>query len=388
MSSAEFVERSEAAPVTRVRVAVGRDANVDLDALTRFARGWERTLGVTIDVSGADGVAELRPSDEPLVVDAGTAALLGTLADGRTVVVDFDGAAASLDPGLSGPARIGGRGIDGYRWAIRYLVSRGAWPVATYRYGREAEQLADLRLPVGEGPHPVVVLIHGGGWKHRWQRDLMAPIAVDLAEHGFASWNVEFRRVGGGGGWPATFDDVRAAIDALAAVDEVARLDLDRVCFLGHSSGGHLALWAAADGQTRVRPALVVAIAAVSDLVEAARRQLVGGENIVVGLLGGTPEEVPKRYAAASPRARLPLGTPQLLVQGLRDYIPDLVDLNRSYARAAREAGDDVELVELPDVEHLEPIESASAAWHRIRDKLERALGSPRDLVHTRTETN
>jgi acetyl esterase/lipase len=385
--SIELVERWEAAPITHVRVAVGRGANVDLDALGHFASGWETTLGVTIEVSDAEQVTELDPS-LPLVVDAETALSLGVRADGRTVSVGFDGATANLNPGRSGQARIAGRGIDGYRWAIRYLISRWAWPAATYRYGRETEQLADLRLPAGEGPHPVVVLIHGGGWKHRWQRDLMAPIAVDLAQRGFASWNVEFRRVGGGGGWPTTFDDLRVAIDALAAVDEAASFDLDRVCFLGHSSGGHLALWAAADGQTRVRPALVVAVAAVTDLVEASRRQLVGGENIVVGLLGGTPDEVPERYAAASPAARLPLGTPQLLVQGLRDYIPDLVDLNRSYARAARAAGDDVELVELPEVEHLEPVESTSAAWNRIGGKLEHALASPRELPRIRTEAN
>jgi acetyl esterase/lipase len=387
VSSVELVESWQAAPITQVRVAVGRVANVDIDALSQFALGWEASLGVTIEVGGAEDLAGLDPS-EPLVVDAETAALLGRRTTGRTVAVDFDGATADLDRVLEGAARIGGRGIGGYRWAIRHLVSRGAWAATTYRYGGEAEQFADLRLPAGGGPHPLVVLIHGGGWKHRWQRDLMAPIAVDLAQRGFASWNVEFRRVGGGGGWPTTFDDLRAAIDAVAAVDEAGLLDLQRVCFLGHSSGGHLALWAAADGQTRVRPALVVAIAAVTDLVEAWRRQLVGGENIVLGLLGGTPTEVPERYAAASPAAMLPLGMPQLLVQGLRDYIPDLVDLNRSYARAARAAGDDVELVELPDVEHLEPVESSSAAWNLTGDKLEHALGSSRKLARTRTEAN
>lgn len=387
MSSVELVERWEAAPVTRVRVAVGRAANIDLGALSQFARGWETSLGVTIDVGDAQDLGGYDRS-EPLVVDAETAALLGGRTAGRTVTVDFDGATADLDRSLQGTARIAGRGIGGYRWAIRHLASRGAWPAATYRYGGEDEQFADLRLPAGEGPHPLVVLIHGGGWKHRWQRDLMAPIAVDLAERGFASWNVEFRRVGGGGGWPTTFDDLRTAIDAVTAVDEAPVLDLDRVCFLGHSSGGHLALWAAGERHTRVRPALVVAIAAVTDLVEAWRRQLVGGENIVLGLLGGTPADVPERYAAASPTARLPLGMPQLLVQGLRDYIPDLVDLNRSYARAARAAGDDVELVELPEVEHLEPVESSSAAWNLTRDKLEHALGSSRASARTRTEAN
>jgi acetyl esterase/lipase len=387
VSAVELVERREAAPVTCVQVIVGRDANVDLDTLARFAQAWAQSLGVAIDVSKAERSANALRSGVPLVVDSGTAEALSRVVNDGVVIVDFDGAAAQLGPGLPDPDRIGGRGIDGYRWAVRHLVSSRAWPVSTYRYGEEADQLADLRLPATDGMHPAVVLIHGGGWKHRWQRDLMAPIAIDLVKRGYASWNIEFRRVGGRGGWPMTFDDVRAAIDALPSVEERANLDLDRVCFLGHSSGGHLALWAAGE-QTRVRPALVVAIAAVSDVVEAERRQLVGGENIILQLLGGAPVDMPDRYTATSPRARLPLGIPQLLVQGLRDYIPDLVDLNRSYEAAARAAGDDVELLELAGVEHLEPIESTSAAWHRIRDELERTLTPSGVLSITKEEAD
>lgn len=350
---------------------MGQDANVDLEALSRFARDWERALGVAIEVSPATPTAASSTAGQPFV------AVIDDLPEATAahrVVVDFDGATANLDQGPDLPARIGGRGIEGCRWAIRHLVSRYRWPAATYRYGPAAEQVADLRLPTGEGPHPLVVLIHGGGWKHRWQRDLMAPIAVDLAEHGIASWNIEFRRVGGGGGWPTTFDDLRAAIDALPTVEEADRVDFGSIYFLGHSSGGHLALWAAKHGETQLQPALVIAIAAVTDLAEASRRQLIGGENIAARLLGGTPDEVPERYAAASPIARLPLGTPQLLVQGLSDYIPDLIDLNRCYARAARAAGDSVELVELAEADHLGPIEPTTGAWQQIRGRLESAL--------------
>jgi acetyl esterase/lipase len=361
------VEHRDRAPVVRVFLAVGRDSGVDVDTLTDFAQAWEQELGVVIEVG--DELIDLKAGDA-MVVDSGLASSLRPSIYGRTLIVDFDGSKALLDADSNGPGRIAGRGLQGYRWAIRHLVAQGAWPVDTYRYGEEHDHRADLRLPETGGPHPLVVLVHGGGWKHRWTRDLMAPIAVDLAKHGCATWNVEYRRVGGGGGWPTTFDDLRMAINALTQIEEAGLFDLDRVCFLGHSSGGQLALWAASDTETLVRPSQVVAIAPITDLVEASRRQLIGGENIAAGLLGGTHEEVPERYAAVSPRANLPLGVDLLLVQGLNDYIPDLVDLNRSYAIAARAAGDEVEHAELPDADHLSPIEPASAAWRLIRDKL------------------
>jgi acetyl esterase/lipase len=290
--------------------------------------------------------------------------------------VRFSDAGGYLRTGDEDPRAdvIVGRGIEGYYWAIRHLVSRGSWPVTTYRYGDHEDGIGDLRLPCGDAPHPVVVTIHGGGWKQRWQRDLMAPLAVDLARRGFATWNVEFRRVGGSGGWPTTFEDVDAAIAFLNTVASGLELDLERACFLGHSSGGHLALLAAARGQTGIRPSLVVSIAGIPDLVEAARRELIGGENIAARLLGGAPSEVPDRYAKASPSELLPLGYKQLLVQGLADYIPDLIDLNRGYARAAQSAGDAVRLLELPSVEHLEPIEPTTQAWRQIAGEIEKAL--------------
>src|SRR5262249_13584759 len=226
-----------------------------------------------------------------------------------------------------GVFRIAGRGVGGYRWGALHVLRRSAWPFTEVRYGSHPEQVADLRIPRGPGPHPVVVLLHGGGWKDLWRRDIMEGLAVDLAEHGLASWNLDFRRVGpSGGGWTATFDDVAAGMDALVAPGD--RLDLGRIAIVGHSAGGALALSQAArsrrEGLQGLR--LAVSIAGVVDLVEASRRGLVGGETIVHMLLGGTPAEVPERYQAVSPRHLVPIGVPQLLVQGFLDYIPDLVD--------------------------------------------------------------
>ena len=119
----------------------------------------------------------------------------------------------------------------------------------THRYGSDRSQRADLYLPaprrraLQNGPHPVMVLIHGGSWRKRYGRIVMRALAGDLLRRGWAVWNIEYRRVGNGGGWPATFEDVAAAIDHLDRLD--APLDLTRVSMLGHSAGGHLALWAA-----------------------------------------------------------------------------------------------------------------------------------------------
>ena len=125
------------------------------------------------------------------------------------------------------------------RRLILDLLTRGA----VHRYGRDRSQLADLRLPPGAGPHPLMILIHGGSWDKRYGRTVMRGLAGDLVRRGWATWNIEYRRLGIGGGWPTTFEDVAAAIDHLDTLD--APLDRGRVSMLGHSAGGHLALWAA-----------------------------------------------------------------------------------------------------------------------------------------------
>ena len=124
-------------------------------------------------------------------------------------------------------------------------MRRARGDVRTVRYGVGPEQVADLRVPEGAGPHPVAVVLHGGFWLERYRRDLMDGPAADLTARGWATWNVEYRRLGAsGGGWPATFEDVAAAVDHLPDVD--APLDLGRVSAVGHSAGGHLAGWLAA----------------------------------------------------------------------------------------------------------------------------------------------
>lgn len=198
----------------------------------------------------------------------------------------------------------------------------------------------------------VAVLIHGGFWRERYGRELEGGIARDLVARGWAVWNIEYRRLGGGGGWPATFEDVEAAIRALP-------LEASRLVAIGHSAGGHLALWAAAEGLVGE----AVSQAGALDLDALSR--LGTSDNVVNLLLGGTPDEVPHRYARASPRRRLPIGARLLLVHGERDDdVP--VHISREFAAAAREAGDDCSLVVIEDEGHYEHLEPGSRCWGAV----------------------
>jgi pimeloyl-ACP methyl ester carboxylesterase len=201
----------------------------------------------------------------------------------------------------------------------------------------------------------------------------MTDVCVDLAAHGLAAWNVEYRRVGAGGGWPDTFHDLAACIDLLA--DLGAPLDLEHVVSVGHSAGGQLAFWAAArqtlpadapGGAPRVRIAAAVSQAGVLDLTLAAG--LMPSSTPTRALLGD-PAKNYERYVLASPRERLPLGIPQLVLHGDRD---DTVSMRiaTSYAAAARAAGDACELLVLTHTGHFEHIEPGTEAWHVARDWL------------------
>ena len=247
-------------------------------------------------------------------------------------------------------------------------------PGRAVRWADHPGGVAELHLPRGAGPHPVVVLVHGGSWRDWFDRRVMRPLAHDLRRRGWAAWNVEYRRIGrSGGGWPTTFDDVAAAVDALADVD--APLDLDRVVLLGHSAGGQLALWAAgrdglpagAPGEgPRVHPRAVVATAPVTDLERLGGLTAPGG--LVNRLLGGGPAEVPERYALTSPIRRVPLRMPALLVHGAEDRTVS-VGQSRRYAQAARAAGARVELVE-PRAAHRDHVDPRSTAWAAVTSRL------------------
>jgi acetyl esterase/lipase len=232
-------------------------------------------------------------------------------------------------------------------FTLRVIGSALQRPARRLRYGSHRDQNAELFLPDGVAPFALVVVLHGGWWRASRTRTKLytRPLSLDLVRHGFAVLNAEYRRVGGGGGWPETFEDARAVV-ALARDQPEA----GRVAVLGHSAGGHLALYAAAEGGVDA----VAALAAPSDL-----EARPGPET--EALMGGAPSDVPDRYALGNPIRRVPLGVPTLLVHGTRDEtVP--VKRSRDFAAAARATGDDVTLVE-PDADHREVIDPQHPAW-------------------------
>lgn len=241
-----------------------------------------------------------------------------------------------------------------------------------FTYGDDPDQHADLHVPTGRSKG-VVVVIHGGFWRAQYDASLGVPLAEDLARHGWTAWNLEYRRVGGGGGWPETFDDVAAGIDRLADVPEVAT---GVVLTLGHSAGGHLAAWAASRGRhARWRPARVavtgvVSQAGVLDLGAAYDENL--GAGAVEQLLGRPPGPSSDEV---DPVRQVPLEVPVVCVHGRSDTIVPLSQ-SRRYVAAAEATGARARLVEV-EGDHFTVIDPASAAWERTVRLLDDLAGTP-----------
>jgi acetyl esterase/lipase len=253
-------------------------------------------------------------------------------------------------------------------------------------YGDDAMQFGNLYLPPGPGPHPVAIVIHGGFWRAPYSYTLMTGLAGDLAQHGIAAWNIEYRRVGDPqGGWPNTLLDVAMAADHLKRIASHYPLDLQRVITIGHSAGGHLALWLAArpripqdsivtGSQTQHTPLTITRVisqAGVVDLEMAWRMNL--GNGAAAELLGGSCSAVPERYSAASPAALLPLGVPQVLIHGTADdRVP--FAMSQAYAAKAQAAGDTIQFITLPGADHFVLIDATSTAWAKTVQAIQELL--------------
>jgi acetyl esterase/lipase len=229
-------------------------------------------------------------------------------------------------------------------------------------YGPGPDQYGELSVPTGVARPGVAVVIHGGFWRALYEASLGRPLAADLARRGWVAWNIEYRRVGAGGGWPGTLDDVSAAVDHLGQLD----VDRSRVVTVGHSAGGHLATWLAGRREAQVPVTGVLAQAGVLDLRTAWRERV--GDRAVLDLLGGSPDDVPERYDAADPMTRIPLAVPVVCVHAPAD---DVVPISQSeaYVDAATAAGSDARLIRASG-DHFTLIDPQSPDWHIAVDAL------------------
>ena len=267
-------------------------------------------------------------------------------------------ACASLGPmpaAVTGPASLS--------WADVQALSP---PPAGQRiaYGADPAQYGVLRLPAQSSPAPVIVLIHGGCWLRQFDLSYFEHWAHWFGELGYASWTLEYRRIGQpGGGWPGTFDDVQAALRALPGLPQAAALDLSRIVLMGHSAGGQLALWLASQRPPELGLQGVIGLAPITDLRQYAEGQ--GSCNqAVVPLLGGDAQSVPARYAAVSPAERGALTVPALLLSGADDAIVPA----QAVADYARIAGPQAQLQLLDGLGHFDtavPTPRSAAAVYR-----------------------
>jgi acetyl esterase/lipase len=230
-------------------------------------------------------------------------------------------------------------------------------------YGKAPQQFGDLFRPSpakhGPGPHPTVLFIHGGFWRSAYSLDQAGHLCAALARAGAAVWSLEYRRLGDpGGNWASMSDDIIHGAQHLVSLEARYSLDLTRTVAAGHSAGGQLALWLAAQRVIDLRG--VVPLAAISDLRRAWALQLNGG--VVGELLGGSPDQVPQRYAAASPAELLPISVPQRVLHGTADNVVPF-EMSQRFAKASGNA----KLIPLPGAGHFDLIDPRARVWPTVQ---------------------
>ena len=237
-------------------------------------------------------------------------------------------------------------------------------------YGGDPNQFGDLRFPKSGGPFAVVMMIHGGFWRAKYDLAHAGHLCAALTAKGLATWNVEYRRVGNaGGGWPGTFQDIGAAFRFVQQTAKRYNLDASRVVVMGHSAGGQLALCLAAH-----QPAVkhVVSLAGVVDLQAAYEQHL--SNDAVVEFLGGKPSAVADHYRDADPMELSIPKAAQWLIHGEGDdTVPP--DFSVRYVQARKARGEDVHLLEIGQAGHYELIDPRSAAWGKVEGVVRHEAG-------------
>lgn len=240
----------------------------------------------------------------------------------------------------------------------------------------------DLFMPKGDdhpdGSIPLVVLIHGGAWKSQIGADVFVEFSRRLAERNLAVLNVEYRRVGSGGGYPQTFADVASALDFIPEVGRAnPAIDLDDAVVVGHSAGGQLAMWAGTRHQLednevgakpKYRPTSVVSLAGPLDM----RTAVEMGDHNIVQALGGTPDEVPDRYTSVDPIQNIDPKTPIIAMAGDADHIVPAV-VSQNYVTAVKRAGGTGTFVMLPGANHVSIVDPSRPEFMRVLETVSKA---------------
>ncbi len=293
----------------------------------------------------------------------------------RDLIVGLLATALGVSLGLGGVARSQSTLLS-YR---DILARKSALADRRIAYGADPNQFGELWMPARPRRARVVVVIHGGCWQAALPGlELMNGVAADLRRRGYAVWNIEYRRLGSpGGGYPGTFDDVGRAIDFLRVISRTDDLDLGHVVVLGHSAGGHLALWAAGRSALPASSPLktpqplriggVVTLAGINDLASyrATGPDACGGPTTIDQLVGADQRPAEAVYADTSPVDLLPLRTRQTIVSGgLDPIVPER--FGHDYVAAARGHGDDATALDLPQAGHFELIDPAGPDWKII----------------------
>ncbi len=258
------------------------------------------------------------------------------------------------------------------------ILTRQSPPADTrLSYGSDPNQFLDLRLPAlgkkNKRPYPLVMNIHGGYWRAKYNLDHAGHLCAALAAQGVATANIEYRRVGDeGGAWPGTFVDIRSACQFLVQHAAAHDLDASRIVVTGHSAGGQLALCLAAHEPT---VSCAVSLAGVVDLRRAYHLHL--SNDAVVEFLRGTPTEVPDHYREADPMQFSLPHAPQWLIHGLADdVVPSAFSRDYVAAKQKRSGNkkEDVHLLEIAAADHFDLIDPRSPAWKHVEETVLQAI--------------
>jgi acetyl esterase/lipase len=267
-----------------------------------------------------------------------------------------------------------------------YLALNGPTPTRHVAYGAAPSQFAELFQPIGEGPFPVAVIVHGGCWtKHFGGITQMRNMAGDLAERGIAVWNVEYRRYDEeGGGYPGMYHDVATAMDRLRTLAPEHKLDLSRIVLVGHSAGGHLAQWAGS--RAKLPPSsplyvadplpvpVVISLGGLADLRNEQALIKTSCDRDMVQLAGVASAARPDIFSDTSPAEMLPASVRTVLIHGEFDTISPL-RVGQDYARRAKAAGDAAEVLMLPGGSHYDEVAAISPSWPIVLGQIRKALG-------------